>query len=49
MIKPDGKDALYITGLVLLVCGALAISWKMAMMAAGFVLVLTAVAAARRT
>lgn len=49
MIKPDGKDALYITGLALLVCGALAFNWKLAMMAAGLVLVLTAVSAVRRT
>jgi len=48
LIKPDGKDALYIVGLVLVLAGAVAYDWRMAMVVGGLVLLLTAVAAARR-
>lgn len=48
MTKPDLNDALYIVGLVLMLAGAIAIDWRLAMFAGGAVLVLTAIAATRR-
>ena len=48
MIKPDGGDVLYVVGLLLVLGGAIAYDWRMAMIAGGVILLLTGIAAARR-